>query len=382
MGMHTETPKFETFLKNLRPRALASQIKPYVFDTVLENIAFSPEVLAAQRNQTEFVLSLRGYFARTLPETSVSKGRAVMRERRQLFSRIEAQFGVGAQIIAAIWGLETNYGRQCGRYSVLAALATLAWQGRRKQFFEDEFLAALAILQGNHISADKMLGSWAGAMGHGQFMPSSFQKYAVDFDGDGCANIWHENPADGLASIAHYLAKNGWQNGAPWGFEIILPAGFDYTLTGLHHGLLCTDWIGHGITLKTGGHPANYGLASVLLPAGVGGPAFLVFTNFKVLLSYNNAVFYALSVGVLSDRIAGGRANSITIWPDVPQLSQVNFAALQQALTDAGYDAGNADGLQGPDTARAIQAFQKAHRLPEDGYGTASLLTALQALPK
>ncbi len=382
MEMCAQQTEFETFLGDLRPRALAGQISARVFDAAFENMTFLPEVLAAQENQPEFAFSLRGYFVRSLPATRVAKGRAVVRERRDLFNRIEARFGVGAQTIIAIWGLETNYGRQRGQHHVLAALATLAWRGRRKQFFEDELLAALAILQDNHISTEKMIGSWAGAMGHGQFMPSSFQAHAVDFDRDGRADIWHDDPTDGLASIANYLAENGWQNGASWGAEIILPDGFDYTLSGLQHSLVCAEWVEHDITLKAGGRLANYGPASVLLPAGANGPAFLVFTNFKVLLSYNNAVFYALAVGMLADRIAGSREKSITMWPDQLPLSRADFAALQQALSDAGHPAGSIDGLQGPDTARAICAFQKAHGLPEDGHGAASLLTMLQGLPR
>lgn len=371
--------EFEAFIGDFRPRVLAAGISAHVFEDAFENVTALPIILTAQNNQAEFSLSLQAYFARVIPKLRVRTGRENIRKYRDVFNRIEAQLGVGAEIIAAIWGIETDYGRQRGTHSVIASLATLAWAGRRASFFEAELLHALAILQGGHVQAKNMVGSWAGAMGHGQFLPSSFLAHAVDFDGDGRADIWHDDPTDALASIAHYLTQNGWQDGASWGVEIVLPPNFAYAATGLHVTQTVAAWLAQGITLKSGGHPADYGPASVLLPTGATGPAFLVFNNFKVLMSYNNAVPYALAAGMLADQIGGARAPHIDMWPDTPPLVRADFAILQTALTAAGYDAGAADGLQGPDTARAIRAYQKAHGLAADGFASADLLTKLQA---
>lgn len=371
-----EHSEFQVFLNTFRTRALAQQINRETLDACLHDLTPLPEVLERQSGQAEFALSLHDYMARLLTGARIRQGRAALNSRRAMFNRIAADTGVEAGIIAAIWGVESNFGHQRGTYPVIEALATLAWRGRRNGFFEAELIAALKLVQDGHVAPANMRGSWAGAMGHGQFMPSSARDFAIDYDGDGRADIWHDDPVDGLASIGNYLARHGWQAGAPWGLEASLPKGFDLSKSGADQPRATAAWQALGITLADGRPPPDHGLATLLLPAGINGPAFLTYGNFRVLLRYNNAHAYALAIGSLSDLISGGKAPHIP-WPVEHPLTQDELRALQVALSAAGFNPGSHDGLSGPDTTRALRAYQQAHNLPADGHPSKDLLIHL-----
>ncbi len=378
MVHQSEIDDVHTYLVGLRARALALQISPLVFDRALKGVKPLPEVLDAQKAQAEFSLSSRAYMGRVIPASRIRNGRLSYKKQRALLNRIEAEFGVEVEVVTAIWGIESDFGRQLGNYPVIAALTTLGWKGRRADFFEDELIAILTIAGQGQINVTDVCGSWAGAMGHGQFMPSSYLSHAVDYDADGRADIWHEDPADGLASIANYLVTHGWQQGAPWGVKATLPEGFDYAQTGLGNSRKLAEWLALGVVQSDGNTPADYGPASVLLPVGASGPAFLTFNNFGVLLRYNNAIFYALAVALLSEQIAGAKPPKI-IWPDEKPLTRAEMTEFQILLGVSGYEAGAIDGLIGPDTTRAIRAYQMEAGLPADGFPDPAQFKALQA---
>ncbi len=376
MVKQNSSDDFQKFLAGLRARIVRHGISPKIFDNATQKLAFLPDVLEKETNQGEFTLSLKTYMDRVLSPKRIRKGRTAYKDRRALFNQIETEFGVEAQIVAAVWGAETDFGRERGNTPVLAALMTLTWKGRRTALFEQEAIAALNIVQQKRVMPDDLTGSWAGAMGHCQFMPSSYLKYAVDLDGDGHSDIWGKSPDDSLASIANYLARHGWQSGAPWGVEVTLPDGFDLAQSGLDQALPLSEWLTQGITLTDGSKPADYGAASLLLPCGVEGPAFLAFANFKVLMLYNNSVFYALSVAMLSEQIAVEKKSGI-LWPDLQPLNRLQMTQLQTCLTEKGFDAGKADGLIGPDTIAAIRSYQRKAGLPADGYPGMTLFKQL-----
>lgn len=364
----------------VKPKALGRMIRPELFDQAMETARFLPELIDRQKNQTEFVIPIWEYLDIAASEERVRNGRTALRRHRQLFIDIERRFGVEPDVIAAIWGLESGYGVVRGTVPILSALATLAWQGRRGSFFEDELIAALRILQSGHVEADQMVGSWAGAMGHGQFMPSSFLNFAVDFDGDGRKDLWSPDPSDAMASIANYLNKHGWRRGQPWGYEVMLPEGFDFERVGLDQSASAADWSDIGVRTAMGNALPDYGAGSILLPAGASGIAFMLLRNAHVLMRYNHAEAYVLGIGVLADRIAGGKG-LVGTWPlDQRELSRAEVREAQERLTSLGYSTLGADGLRGPNTARATRAFQIDQDLAPDGYVSPAILDRLRAL--
>jgi lytic murein transglycosylase len=279
--------------------------------------------------------------------------------------------------VAAIWGLESAYGTFRGSDSVIRSLATLAYDGRRGEFFEGELIAALQILQNGDTSARDMTGSWAGAMGHTQFIPTSFLAHAVDFTGDGRRDIWSDDPRDALASTAAYLANFGWQTGVPWGVEVTLPDNFNYLLANRDITKSPQEWANLGIK---GAHGTikNFGPASILLPAGGDGAAFMIFGNFEVLEKYNTADAYVIGVGHLSDRIKGGPAIK-SGWPyDDRALTLSEREDMQRRLTAKGFDTDGIDGKIGPKTINAVRAYQVSEGLRPDGYASPALVQQLQ----
>jgi membrane-bound lytic murein transglycosylase B len=282
-------------------------------------------------------------------------------------------------VVVAIWGLESAYGAVLGDIPVVEALATLAYDGRRRAFAEEQLLAALRILQSGDVEPAAMRGSWAGAMGHTQFIPTSYLSHAVDFTGDGRRDIWAADPADALASTASYLAAFGWQTGAPAVRRVVLPEGFDYRLADQSLRRPVPEWRAMGVRAAQGALPG--GEAAVLLPAGADGPAWLAYGNFRVIRRYNNATSYALAVALLAEEIDGRRGASRGLgWPRGERpLSRSETEALQRALTGLGFDTGGADGIVGPNTRAAVRAFQEARGLTPDGYVTAALLEAVRA---
>jgi lytic murein transglycosylase len=328
------------------------------------------------RNQTEFTRTLEDYLAIAASDERVSKGRANARRYAATLNRIEQRFGVPPQVVTAVWGLESFYGDRRGDIPVISALSTLAYDGRRGRFFESQLIAALRILQNGDITAERMTGSWAGAMGHTQFIPTSYLAYAVDFTGDGRRDIWSDDPTDALASAAAYLDRSGWRAGQPWGLEVRLPAGFSGPF-GRGTRRSPSAWAASGVTDMAGRAVPDHGPASILVP-DAGGPAFMVFPNFGVILRYNNAESYAIGVGHLSDRIAGGGPIQASFGPDRYGLTLEDRKALQRGLTRAGFDAGTADGVLGPRTEAAITAYQRAEGLSVTGTPSRALLARLR----
>jgi membrane-bound lytic murein transglycosylase B len=359
-----------------RPRALAAGISAATLDAALTGVALRPDVVERDRNQTEFTRTIWDYLDRAVSDDRIAAGQAALKKHHALLDRIEARYGVDRQVLLAIWGLESSYGVVRGDVPTVAALVTLAATTRRGAYFERELLAALRILQEGDVTPAAMQGSWAGAMGHTQFMPSSYLALAVDFDGDGLRDIWSDDPGDALASTAAYLARYGWQKGQPWGVEVTLPAGFDYRLAGekIHHS--AAEWQAMGVR-RAGGDLPDCGPASVLLPGGARGAAFLICPNFHVIEHYNPADAYVIAVGHLADRIMGAPAIRAP-WPrDLRALTQEERIALQHRLTLAGFDAGGADGRIGPLTQSAIRAFQSAIGVVPDGYASLDVLNRL-----
>lgn len=295
---------FPQFLRHLRTEARGAGISERTLAAALDGLQPIPRVLELDRRQPEFVLTFAQYRERQVTAQRIERGRQLARENRALLSGIERQYRVPGRVLLAIWGIETNFGTNTGGFNVVGALATLAWDGRRAAFFRRELLAALRILDAGHVSPAAMRGSWAGAMGHPQFMPSSFERFAVDHDGDGRRDIWNSR-ADALASIANYLARSGWREGESWGREVRLPPRFDAASAGRDATRPLSAWARAGVRALDGSPlPASDLPAGILLPDGAGGAAFAVYRNFGVIRRYNPSDFYALSVGLLSDGMA------------------------------------------------------------------------------
>jgi lytic murein transglycosylase len=368
---------FRDWLDGFRDRALAAGIAPATLDA-LDGLAFDPAIVDKDRNQSEFTKTIWVYLDSAASDDRVAAGLRALAAHRALFDRIEAAYGVEREVVAAIWGLESAYGTFRGDIPTLGALASLAYDGRRGAFFEAQLVEALKIVQAGHVTPADMRGSWAGAMGHTQFMPSSFWRFAVDFDGDGRRDIWGDDPADALASAAAYLAGSGWVKGMPWGLEVRLPEGFDYAQSTERVKKPVADWQAMGVRTADGGDLPDHGMASVLLPAGHRGAAFLIFANFQVIESYNVADAYVIGVGHLSDRLKGG-APIRAGWPREDRaLTRDERLELQRLLSARGYDTGGVDGLMGPKTIAAVKAWQLAEGLVPDGYANPQLLERLR----
>ena len=371
-------PGFDRWVDGFRGRALANGISAPTFDRAFAQAFYDPDVIRRDRSQAEFTKTIWDYLDSAASDTRVNNGRDALARNRAALQRIESRFGVPAEVVVAIWGLESNFGNNRGKLAVIPSLATLAYDGRRGAFFEEQLIGALKILQAGDISPDRMTGSWAGAMGHTQFIPTSYLGYAVDFTGDGRRDIWSDDPTDALASTANYLAKSGWISGQPWGLEVTLPGGFNYGLAGKKTRKSVADWRALGVRAADGRSLPNGGAASILLPAGSNGVALMIFDNFRVISRYNNADAYVIGIGHLSDRIAGGRS-FVGKWPrDEKVLQFSEREELQRRLTAAGFDTGGVDGNIGPTTIGAIQAYQESVGIKADGFATPDLLKRLR----
>ncbi len=377
----TATPDaagFPAWVDAFRPRAIAAGLTEATLDTTLDRLTFLPDVFEKDRNQSEFTRTIWDYLDRAVSEDRITLGRQAMADHKPLLDRIDATYGVDPAVVVAVWGLETSYGGFRGDTPTLSALASLAYDGRRAAFFEGQLIAALQIIQAGEVTADRMIGSWAGAMGHTQFMPTSFQTLAVDFTGDGRRDIWGDDPADALASTAAYLARNGWVSGQPWGMEVRLPAGFDYAQSGEQVTRTVAEWTALGITRADGGPLTGQGAAQVILPAGADGAAFLRLPNFAAIESYNPADAYVIAVGHLADRIRG-EGPIRAAWPRQDRaLTGAERREVQQRLTDAGFDTKGVDGRIGPNTLAAVRAYQASVGLRPDGYAGPALLARLR----
>lgn len=368
------------WIAKFRTRALEQGISAATFDRALRNVSYDAQVIRRDRNQSEFTKTIWDYLDTAVSDLRIENGRSALAKWDATLTEIEAKFDVNKEVIVAIWGLESAYGTFRGSSSVMNSLATLAYDARRSEFFEDELLNALKILESGDTTPDQMTGSWAGAMGHTQFMPSSFNRHAVDYDGNGKREIWGESPVDALASTAAYLKHFGWKKDQPWGVEVRVPDGFDYLLANREIQKLPSEWAVLGIKDSTGRAVADHGLASVLLPAGAEGAAFLVFSNFEVIEHYNTADAYVIGVGHLSDRIKGAPPIQHA-WPREDRaLTYDERIELQKRLTAAGFDTIKIDAKMGPLTVNAVRAFQLSRQIIPDGYPSLRLLDRLRSL--
>ncbi|HRP97625.1 MAG TPA: lytic murein transglycosylase [Rhodocyclaceae bacterium] len=371
-------PGFERCLADLRDAAAARGLARASFDRLTGGLEADMDVVALLDHQPEFRTPIWDYMAGLVDDERVADGRAMLEQWRDTLARIETAYGVDAETIVAIWGVESNYGRSFGKRPVVRSLATLSCFGRRQPFFRGEFLTTLQILEEGHVEPTALVGSWAGAFGHTQFMPSTFMRIAVDFDGDGRADLMGSVP-DALASTANYLKRSGWRTNEPWGFEVRLPRGFDASGAGRRNKAALSDWAARGVRRVDGAPLAASGTpAGLLLPAGTDGPAFLVLRNFDALFSYNAAESYALAIAHLSDRLRGA-GPFVTPWPtDDPGLSRAERRELQALLIGRGFDIGEVDGIIGTNTRRAIQDLQRMLGMEPDGRAGRRILDALR----
>lgn len=369
---------FERWIKSFRGRALKRGISSAVFDRAFRGVKYNTDVIQKDRNQSEFTKTIWEYLDSAASDTRVRNGKTALQKHRRLLNKIERKYGVDKEVVVAVWGLESAYGSYRGSTPVIEALATLSYDGRRGKFFEAQLIAALKILQSGDTSPSNMKGSWAGAMGHTQFIPTSYLSFAVDFTGDGRRDIWSDNPADALASTAAYLAKSGWVKGQPWGVEVKLPRGFDYTKANRKNRKMPSDWARLGVTGTNGKPVPNYGTASVLLPAGAQGAAFMIFKNFAVIERYNTADAYVIGVGHLSDRIKG-KGKIKGKWPRGDRaLTFSERKELQRRLTRAGFNTQKIDGKIGPLTINAVRQYQRSIGMEPDGYASLAILKKLR----
>ncbi len=366
---------FEACLAGVRGAALAGGVDAATFDKATQGLQPDPSIFALAEAQPEFKTPIWDYLAGLVDEERVADGRAMMQRYGQALAAAQARFGVDAATITAIWGVESDFGRSFGTRPIIQSLATLSCGNYRAAYFRTEFIAALKILQHGDIAPEQFAGSWAGAFGHTQFMPSTFLRTAVDMEGNGRRDLINSVP-DALGSTANYLRKAGWIPGVEWGFEVRLPARYAGP-SGRTRKEPMAAWAGRGIT-KVDGSPLGGGpAAALLLPAGPNGPAFLVTHNFDAIYSYNAAESYALAIALLSDRLRG-RHGLATPWPtNDPGLSRADRRELQTLLMRRGYDLdGKADGVIGTKTKQAISDFQAKAGLPQDGRASVSVLTA------
>lgn len=374
--------QFQGCLNNLRGDAIAAGVSGQAFDRYTSNLDPDMSVVEKLNYQPEFSTPIWDYLSGLVDQERVDLGRRKMTQHADVLRRIQAQYGVEPAAVVAVWGVESNFGDISGKYSLVQALGTLSCYGRRQGYFRTELYAALRILQAGHISEDRLRGSWAGAFGHTQFMPSTFERLAVDFDGNGRRDIVDSVP-DALASTANFLKKSGWQTGMPWGFEVRLPDGFNSSGESRRNKHTLASWQQRGLTRVDGsplvqGNLSSGSMAGLLAPAGSSGPVFLVFKNFDAFYSYNAAESYALAIAHLSDRLRGA-GPLVTPWPtDDPGTSRAERRQIQQYLLAKGYDIGEPDGLIGDKTRQAIRQEQARLGLPQTGRGGQRILQVLR----
>jgi membrane-bound lytic murein transglycosylase B len=365
---------FQRFVQGLWPAAKARGISRATFDEAFRGVQPDPKIVALTKKQSEFVRPIWDYINGSISAQRLQRGREMAAEWSKTLAAVEKTYGVPSAVVLGVWGMETNFGSFSGSIYTVRALATLAYAGYRGDFFKDELLVALQILDEEHIDRDKMLGSWAGAMGQTQFMPSSFMKYAVDGNRDGMRDIWSSVP-DAMASTANYLRQQGWQPGLPWGFEVKLPQGFDFR----HLKQNFAQWQVLGLRRIDGKAMPRAGDASLFLPGGAIGPAFLLTSNYDVIKTYNSSDAYAMGVAHLGDRIMGGLPIQ-GAWPkDQPMLGRDERQELQQRLAQLGFYEGETDGKFGSKTREAVRNFQLRRGLVPDGYADNAVLRELRA---
>lgn len=371
--------KFQAFVRSFEATAVASGITPQTYNRAMAGIAPVPSLQPIIQEQPEFVRPVWAYLDSAVSARRIARGKDLLAQNAALLSGIEARTGVPKEILVAIWGMETDYGRDEGSYNLFATLATQAYDGPRQFYAQRELISALRLLQQNDYAPSEMVSSWAGAIGQTQFMPSTFFKYATDGDGDGKIDLWH-SPADALASTALLFQREGWEPEKPWGYEVRLPESFAYQDADLGNLKPLSEWALRGVRLVSGAAlPQGDDMASLYLPAGAHGPALLLLNNFRQIMKYNNAASYALAVSLLADRMMD-RPGIQGPWPRGEKpLSRADRLRFQTDLMALGYDAGQLDGLLGRKTRIALRQYQLAHGLAADAYPTAEMLALLDS---
>ena len=366
------------FVRGLWPLAQARGVSRPAFESAFASYSYQPKVMELTGKQPEFRQTVQQYLNKRITDAQAAKGRAMRQEWNQTLTGAQQRWGVQPEIVLAIWGMETNFGGFMGGENTIHALATLTEGGYRASYFREELLTALRIISDGHVNADNMTGSWAGAMGHTQFMPTSFMRFAVDYNGDGRKDIWNSVP-DALGSTANYLNNFKWRPGETWGYEVKLPKGFDFARARQMERAPLSQWQAMGIGRTSGrAFPRASDMGRLYMPAGANGPVFLLLPNFDVIKRYNNSDSYALAVGHLADRIIGG-GEFATPWPSGDYaLTVAQRTQLQGLLGKAGYDVGTPDGVVGPKTRAAVVAYQTRAGLPADGYVSGLLLDRLK----
>ena len=370
---------FRNCLAGLWPLAERRGVSRALFEANVAGLTPDLRIMDLLDAQPEFTKSFWDYLDILVNEDRIQNGRAILAQHRATFDAVEKAYGVDRHFIAAIWGVESNYGTQIGERSVIRSTATLACIGRRQDYFSEEFLSALEILARGDVKADHLKGSWAGAFGPTQFMPTSFKRYAVDFDGDGRRDVVDSVP-DVIASTANNLKKDGWVTGQTWGYEVVVPKGFNFMLADRSRVMSVQEWERAGIR-RAGGKafPRVDDRAYLLVPAGAQGPGFLMLQNFRVIMKYNPAEAYALAIGHLADRLRGGEP-FVQAWPRQERvLTRAERYELQQHLAARGYDVGEPDGRLGGKTRNALRQFQSSVGHVPDGFASAAILERLRS---
>ena len=376
----SEDAQFRAWLKSFRADALAQGVGATTLDASFPTIRLIPRVFERDDNQPEFAQSVWTYLDSAVSDKRVADGRENFAANRAMLDAVEEDYGVDGAIIVAIWGLESSYGAIMGDNDSLSALASLAWKSRRAEFFREQLIGALKIIENGYAARDELRGSWAGAMGQTQFIPTTYLAYAIDRDQDGRRDIWSDL-GDVFASTANYLSRSRYRAGEPWGTEVRLPADFDYAQADGGVTKAVAEWTAAGVSGARGSLVETYDpnlRGQLIIPAGARGPAFMVFDNFEAILRYNRSTSYALAVGLLADRIDGGDAPLVQNWPREDRaLSLSERKRLQESLKQKGFDPGPVDGVIGAGTKRALRDWQKSEGLPADGYASASVLLRL-----
>ncbi|CCQ73780.1 GH103 : Membrane-bound lytic murein transglycosylase B [Magnetospira sp. QH-2] len=370
---------FEDWLGGLRQEAQRKGVSKGILDRALKNLQPVPRVLELDRSQPEFTQTLWSYLNKRINDTVINRGREMLAKHGPLLDRVEAQYGVQKRFLVAFWGLESYFGKYTGTFPLVGALATLAHDERRSEFFRAQLLAALQSMQDGDIPVEAK-SSWAGAMGHCQFIPTTFRGYAVDFNGDGKRDMW-SSLEDVFGSAANYLSKSGWNHDRTWGREVSLPDGFNLDQAGLKIKKNLAEWQALGVRRFDGRDLPKVDIeGSVILPAGIEGPAFMVYQNFRTIMVWNRSQLYAVAVGHLADRLVG-KGPFLTPQPkNTKAMARKDIKAMQDTLNELGLDAGKPDGIAGPQTREAVKAYQRHHHLPADGYPSHGLLERMGIL--
>jgi membrane-bound lytic murein transglycosylase B len=375
--MADDKQDFDAWKQQLVLEASEQGISQATIQATLQQAKYLPRVIQLDRAQPEFISPYLSYLKKRVSPHTVAIGREMLQRHQTMLDEVEAKYGVSKQVLVAFWGLETHYGQVQGGFGLPSALTTLAYEGRRADFFKQELFNLMRIVDAQHNTVDNLRGSWAGAMGHMQFMPSTFIKHGVDADDDGRIDIW-SSKLDAFNSAANYLKNAGWRTNEPVALQIDLPDGFDVSLAHYKKRKSVADWQALGIALPSDLKPTDQ--AAILLPQGWSGPAYMVFSNFDVVMDWNRSVNYALAVAHLAQQFSGDMAVKYRQTVETQALTFNEMWALQAKLNDLGFDCGKPDGFPGLKTQDAVRMYQAAQQLPQDGYASPSLYQRLFAL--